>query len=211
MVDGSASPAARGEARRRHHAKRRTRAVLVVIEAPVLDEHLDLYRSKYLADSERLPPPLSKRRFRRSYTDSTRWRGPTFATAERSPSGATASRPRPVFTAVEAYHASPRVRRACRAAIDRLPPRQQETIDAYFYQGVGLAEIAARRDVAVSTVGNTKVAAERKLAADDVFYCALDALGRVRDLARRREIERRYPGGRLPDGKRIVWIDSEAA
>ena len=33
----------------------------------------------------------------------------------------------------------------------------------------------------------------------------------MRDLAGRREVERRYPEERLPDGERIVWISAEAA
>jgi len=111
---------------------------------------------------------------------------------------------------VDAYGASPRVRRACRTAIGRLAPAQQETIEAYFYESLSLKEIAQRRGVAVSTVGNTKATAESRLFADDIFY-ALDGLGRTRDMTRRQEIERRYPDGRLPDGKRIVWIGAEAA
>lgn len=116
-----------------------------------------------------------------------------------------------VYRVVESYHASPRVRKACRAAVGRLAPKQQATIEAYFYDGLTLEEIARQRGVALSTVGNTKAAAERRLAADDVFYCALDAIGRIRNDTRRREIEQRYPNGKLPDGKRIVWIGDEAA
>jgi RNA polymerase sigma factor (sigma-70 family) len=116
-----------------------------------------------------------------------------------------------VYRLVESYHASPQVRTACRAAIGRLAPKQQETIEAYFYDGLTLEEIAQRRGVTLSTVGNTKAVAERKLAADDIFYCALDAIGRIRNETRRREIEQRYPEGQLPDGKRIVWIGDEAA
>lgn len=113
---------------------------------------------------------------------------------------------RPLYAAVNGYHDSPQVRRVCQSALGRLACRQRETIEAYFYENLSLKEIAEQRGAAVSTIGNTKAKAEDKLRADDLFYFALDSLGRVRNDVRRREIEQRHPDGLLPDGRRIVWV-----
>lgn len=171
----------------------------------------DVFREKYLVDDDRLSPTEREavQAFLHGFDD---LEGPSLRdggafTWWRMQLGGLAN----TYHHVNAYGDSPRVRRACRAAIGRLAPVQQETIDAYFFDNLSLKEIAQRRGVAVSTVGNTKAKAESRLRGDDIFYCALDGLGRTRDLARRREIERRYPNGRLPDGKRIVWIGAEAA
>lgn len=113
---------------------------------------------------------------------------------------------RPVFSAVDEYRERPEVQRACRDATGRLSTRRRDVILAYFYDGLSLEQIAKRDGVAVSTVGNTKNQAEEKLRADDLFYCALDALGLIRNEARRQEIAGKYPQGIRPDGKRIVWV-----
>ncbi len=113
---------------------------------------------------------------------------------------------RPIFVSVEEYRARPEVQRACREAVDRLSPRRRDTILAYYYRGMGLEQIARRDGVAVSTVGNTKIAAEACLRGDDLFYCALDSLHLIRNDARREEIALKHPDGRLPDGKRLVWV-----
>ena len=113
---------------------------------------------------------------------------------------------RPVFSAVDEYRERPEVQKAWRDAIGRLPNRRRETILAYFYDGMNLEQIARRDGVAVSTVGNTKSQAQEKLRHDDLLYCALDSLGRFRSEARRQEIAERYPDGKTPDGKRIVFI-----
>ena len=117
---------------------------------------------------------------------------------------------RPLFSLVDRYREAPQVRKVCKEALGRLGLRQRQTLEQYFYDGLSLAEIAERRRVTLSTVGNTKAQAEARLRSDDMFYCALDALGRVRIQARRRDIERRYPDGYLPDGRRIVFIDTES-
>ena len=113
---------------------------------------------------------------------------------------------RSLFSLVDSYREAPQVRKICQSALGRLGHRQRETLQAYFYDGLSLLEIAENRGVSPSTVGNTKAQAESRLRSDDIFYCALDAIGRVRIDARRREIEERYPGGLLPDGRRIQFI-----
>jgi hypothetical protein len=45
---------------------------------------------------------------------------------------------------------------------------------------------------------------------DDCFFNALFQLGILRDRTRAAEIAARYPGGRMPDGGRIVIIDQAA-
>jgi hypothetical protein len=57
---------------------------------------------------------------------------------------------------------------------------------------------------------NHKLVAERNLHDDDCFFHALYVLGRVRNQARLREFQERYPEGRLPDGRRVVVIDDAA-
>lgn len=57
---------------------------------------------------------------------------------------------------------------------------------------------------------NQKAKGQSTLRRDDVFFSALHALGRVRDEARARELARKYPDGRLPDGRRRVVIQNAA-
>ncbi len=113
---------------------------------------------------------------------------------------------RPVYAAIDDYRERPEVRRVCRDAVNGLSPRRRDTILAYYYDGLSLEQIAERQSVSISTVGNAKNQAEKRLRQDDLFYCALDALGKIRSEARRQEIAVKYPDGVRPDGKRIVWI-----
>lgn len=113
---------------------------------------------------------------------------------------------RPLFSLVDRYTDVPQVRKICQDALGRLGRRQRETLEDYYYEDLTLAQIAERRRVALSTVGNLKAQAESRLRGDDIFYVVLDAIGMVRIQSRRREIEERYPDGVLPDGTRIVFI-----
>jgi len=155
----------------------------------------DVFREKYLLDEDRLSPSErdAVQAFLHGFDD---LEGPSLRDHGafswwRMQLGGLAN----TYRHVDAYGASPRVRRACRTAIGRLAPAQQETIEAHFYESLSLKEIAQRRGVAVSTVGNTKATAESRLRADDIFYCALDGLGRTRDMTRRHG---RTPGRRPP-------------
>lgn len=50
-------------------------------------------------------------------------------------------------------------------------------------------ELAARHGVADSTIRNTHAGALRNLRRDDELFDVLEAVGKVRDYARRRELE----------------------
>lgn len=117
---------------------------------------------------------------------------------------------RDVFDVVEEFFSHDPVREACRTAVGRLPRAEREVIDGFFYAGLTVSQLAERRTVAPSTVYNQKAKAQLTLGRDDVFFLALHALNRVRDEARARDIVKKYPDGRLPDGRRRVVIQSAA-
>jgi hypothetical protein len=115
---------------------------------------------------------------------------------------------RDVFDVVEEFFQHDAVRDACRAAVGRLPRVQGEVIDALFFADTPVPRLAASRGVSTSTIYNHSHQAKRNLGRDDSFFAALFALGKVRDRVRAKEIAQRYPDGRLPDGRRIVFIDA---
>jgi hypothetical protein len=117
---------------------------------------------------------------------------------------------RSVYEAVEVFYDEGRVRRACRAAVGRLPRVQAEVINGLFFQTKTPDQLAVARNVARSTIYNHKAKAAKHMENDDCFFIALFQLGRLRDQTRAAEIAARYPGGRLPDGRRIVVIDDAA-
>lgn len=117
---------------------------------------------------------------------------------------------RSIFEITESYYEHAAVRQVCGAAVGRLPVRQREVIEHLFFEGGKADELAARRNIAASTVYNHKSQALGNLHSDDIFFAGLSALGRVRDHVRARAVAERYPDGRLPDGRRIVVIDQAA-
>lgn len=119
-------------------------------------------------------------------------------------------RMRDVFHVVEEFFQHDAVRAACQTAVGRLPRAQQDVINGYFFENLDVPELASRRGTSASTIYNQKASAQTRLHDDDMFFSALRALGCVRDRARAEDIARRYPDGRLPDGRRIVVIDAAA-
>jgi hypothetical protein len=117
---------------------------------------------------------------------------------------------RDVFDVVEESFSHDPVREACRTAVGRLPRAEREVIDGFFYAELTVSQLAERRTVAPSTIYNQKAKAQLTLGRDDVFFLALHALNRVRDEARARNFAKKYPDGRLPDGRRRVVIQSAA-
>lgn len=117
---------------------------------------------------------------------------------------------RDVFETVDRLHHTDRVRTVCRSAIGRLSPAQRDVIDGYYFRESPVVQIAARRGVSESTVYTQKRQAEQHLLDDDRFFHLLHGLGRVRDQARARLIEAKYPGGLRPDGRRHVVISDAA-
>jgi RNA polymerase sigma factor (sigma-70 family) len=115
---------------------------------------------------------------------------------------------RSVFYVVERFFENDAVREVCATAIGRLPRREREVIEGYFFEHLGVPHLADRHGVSESTVYNQKANAQKRLHEDDVFFSALRALGQVRDQARERSLAASYPDGLLPDGRRIVVISA---
>lgn len=117
---------------------------------------------------------------------------------------------RALYGTVEEFYDQSAVRRACKAAIGRLPRVQAEVIDGLFFREQTADELAAARNVSRSTIYNNSAKAKTHMENDDCFFTALLRLGVLRDRARAAEISARYPSGRLPDGRRIVVIEQAA-
>ena len=117
---------------------------------------------------------------------------------------------RTVYETVEAFYHQGAVRRACNAAVGRLPRVQAEVINGLFFQDQDAAQLALARSCSRSTIYNNSAKAKKNMENDDCFYIALFQLGILRDQTRAAEICARYPSGRLPDGRRIVVIDQAA-
>lgn len=117
---------------------------------------------------------------------------------------------RELFRVVDELYEHDAVRGVCRQAIGRLPRRQREVIEGYFFEERTVEQLAGSDGVSESTIYNHKAKAQKELERDDVFFTALQGLGHVRDAARKRALAERYPGGRLPDGRRLVSIDQAA-
>jgi DNA-directed RNA polymerase specialized sigma24 family protein len=119
-------------------------------------------------------------------------------------------RMRDVFDVVEEFFRHDPVRRACQEAVGRLPRAQREIIDGYFFHELDVPTLASARGVSESTVYNQKAVAQQRMEDDDVFFSALYSLSMVRDRARIERLQAAYPNGRLPDGRRVVVIETAA-
>jgi DNA-directed RNA polymerase specialized sigma24 family protein len=60
---------------------------------------------------------------------------------------------RDVFDVVEEFFAHDPVREACQAAVGRLPRKQREVIDGYFFKEIEVPDLADQRGVSRSTLG----------------------------------------------------------
>ena len=117
---------------------------------------------------------------------------------------------RTVYAAAEQFYSQGAVRGVCMAAIGRLPRVQAEVIDGLFFENQKAGELALARNVSRNTIYNNSAKAKKNMENDDCFFTALFRLGILRDRTRAAEISARYPHGRLPDGRRIVFIDQAA-
>ncbi len=118
---------------------------------------------------------------------------------------------RRLYGTVDAFHRHEPVREACKQAIDRLPRRQGEVVRSLYLDEIEAATLAGATGISRSTVHNHAAQGRANLRQDDRFFLRLHALGIVRDRARKAAVERRYAGGRMPDGRRRVVIEEEAA
>ena len=80
---------------------------------------------------------------------------------------------RTVYETVEAFYDESAVKRACRAAIGRLPRVQAEVIDGLFFKDQTPGALALARDVERSTIYNHKARATKNMERDDCFFTAL--------------------------------------
>jgi RNA polymerase sigma factor (sigma-70 family) len=96
-----------------------------------------------------------------------------------------------IFELSHEYATYARVRGACEHAVERLPDRQREVIQGHYFRAMTHAQLAEVRGVADSTIRNTHAGALRNLRRDDDLFDVLEAVGKVRDHARRLELERR--------------------
>lgn len=117
---------------------------------------------------------------------------------------------RRLYETVEHFFDNEPVREACHQAIGRLPRKQSEIMEALYLREIDAASLATVRKVTLSTIHNHSSQGRANLRADDSFFMRLCALGIVRDRARRLDIERRYPTGVMPDGRRRVVIEEAA-
>jgi RNA polymerase sigma factor (sigma-70 family) len=94
-----------------------------------------------------------------------------------------------LFELAAEYAPYARTRTACERAIDRLPDRQRQVIQTHYFEATPQAQLARHLDLAASTVRNTHRGALANLRRDDELFHVLEAVGKVRDSARRRALE----------------------
>lgn len=94
-----------------------------------------------------------------------------------------------IFELSHEYATYARTRSACERAVERLPNRQRQVVQGHYFDAMTQPELAARHGLADSTIRNTHAGALRNLRRDDELFDVLEAVGKVRDLARRLELE----------------------
>jgi RNA polymerase sigma factor (sigma-70 family) len=90
-----------------------------------------------------------------------------------------------LFELAEEYATYAKVGSACRRAVDRLPERQRQVVQNHYYEEMTQAEIAEANGLADSSVRNSHSGALQNLRRDDDLFQVLEAVGKVRDRARR--------------------------
>jgi RNA polymerase sigma factor (sigma-70 family) len=95
-----------------------------------------------------------------------------------------------LFELADEYAPYARARRACERAVSRLPDRQRQVVEAYYFEETPQAEIARGLKLASSSVRNTHQGALKNLRKDDQLFGVLASIGKVRDEARRLRLER---------------------
>jgi RNA polymerase sigma factor (sigma-70 family) len=95
-----------------------------------------------------------------------------------------------IFEVANEYATYARVGRACERAVDRLPSQQRRVVRERYYNEMTQKQIARAMRVSDSTVRNTHAGALTNLRKDDELFVLLDAVGMVRDRARKLQMER---------------------
>jgi DNA-directed RNA polymerase specialized sigma24 family protein len=118
-------------------------------------------------------------------------RGAAFFAAPASPAHAawlgTLDLPR-VFELAHEYATYARTRSACERAVERLPDRQRQVIQQRYFESMTQEQIALASGIAASSVRNTHRGAIANLRSDDDLFDILEAVGKVRDAARKRQL-----------------------
>jgi RNA polymerase sigma factor (sigma-70 family) len=118
-------------------------------------------------------------------------RGAGFFAAPASPAHAiwlrTLDLPR-VFELAHEYATYARTRTACERAVERLPDRQRQVIQQRYFESMTQEQIASVSGIAASSVRNTHRGALTNLRRDDALFDVLEAVGKVRDAARRQQL-----------------------
>ncbi len=94
-----------------------------------------------------------------------------------------------IFELSDEYATYARTRSACKRAVDRLPDRQRNVVQGHYFEEMTHTALAARHGLADSTIRNHHAGALRNLRRDDELFDVLEAVGKVRDYARRSERE----------------------
>ncbi len=93
-----------------------------------------------------------------------------------------------IFELADEYATYARTRTACERAVERLPSRQRQVIQGHYYEAITQEQIALASGIAASTVRNTHRGALANLRRDDELFDVLEAVGKVRDAARREQL-----------------------
>jgi RNA polymerase sigma factor (sigma-70 family) len=93
-----------------------------------------------------------------------------------------------IFELADEYATYSRIRTACERAVERLPNRQRQVIQEHYYQAMTQEQIALASNLAASSVRNTHRGALANLRRDDELFDVLEAVGKVRDVARRQQL-----------------------
>jgi RNA polymerase sigma factor (sigma-70 family) len=97
-----------------------------------------------------------------------------------------------IFELAAEFSTYARTRSACERAVERLPNRQRQVVQAHYYQEVTFADFAKRYGLQASSVRNSHDGALKNLNRDDELFEVLEAIGKVRDGARRLELQRTH-------------------
>ena len=95
-----------------------------------------------------------------------------------------------MFELSDEYATYARARSACERAVDRLPNRQREVIQGRYFEAITQASLATQYRVTSSSIRSSHAGALKNLRRDNDLFDVLEAVGKVRDRDRRRQLER---------------------
>lgn len=93
-----------------------------------------------------------------------------------------------IFELAHEYATYARTTTACERAVERLPERQRQVIQQRYFEKMTQEQIASASGIAASSVRNTYRGAIANLRRDDDLFDVLQAVGKVRDAARKQQL-----------------------